>query len=392
MKAIINGKLVFPDEIREGNLLIDGDRIVASGDCDVPADAELIDAKGLYVGPGLFDQHCHGYKQYGEIIDIVNDVRTLAEANLKHGTTSITPSIAYSQPRESFLHSIDLCNAEIARSDSSVVGIHFEGPFTNPLHGANSELAWQYSEEGCTEIFERAGKNVLHVTYAPEMPHAREFEKVMQRYGVKIDIGHTRADPESLYRSVREGASIVTHLFDAMGNYKLNAPEDFNPRGYPQESVAEILLSIPGLYYELICDSRCCHVRPSNIRLTLRAAGEDHVICISDATGRTGQLNPDDYPPEDRRSAKDLNFNQRGQLSGSRLTVSQSVAHFMEVTGCDLRVAFKVGSTNSAKALGLYADYGSIHAGKFANLVFVDEKFTVQNVIFKGNVLPEVRS
>ena len=87
MKAIVNGKLVFPDRIEEGVILMEGDRIVASGDVYVPAGCEVIDAQGLYVGPGLFDQHVHGYKQYGEVIDIKDDTVAAAMAHLKHGTT-----------------------------------------------------------------------------------------------------------------------------------------------------------------------------------------------------------------------------------------------------------------------------------------------------------------
>ena len=67
------------------------------------------------------------------------------------------------------------------------------------------------------------------------------------------------------------------------------------------------------------------------------------------------------------------------------------MAHFVQVTGADVRVGFKVGSTNSAKALNLYDDYGSIDAGKYANIIFVDDAFTVKNVIFKGRELDEVR-
>lgn len=391
MKAIVNGKLVFPDRITEGNILIDGDRIIASGDVAVPAEAETIDAKGLYVGPGLFDEHVHGYKQYGEMIDAKDDAKAVAAAHLKHGTTQITPSAAYSLPKEEFLHLIDDCNDAIAKGGTSIVGIHFEGPFTNPLHGANAQLTWEFSEDVCKEIFDRAGKNVLHCTYAPEMPHGERMEEVLKNYNVIADIGHTRSDPESIYRGVRNGARIVTHLFDAMGNYR-GKEEAFNTTGDPQDCVSDIVLSIPGLYYELICDSRNIHVTANSMRMTYRVAGEDYVICISDTTGRPGQLNPLDYPEEDKRSARDLNFNARGQLSGSRLVTAQSVANFMKATGCDVRVGFKVGSTNSAKALRLDKDYGTIEAGKFANIVFVDEKFTVQNVVFKGNVLPEVRS
>lgn len=391
MKAIVNGKLVFPDEIREGNLLIDGDRIIAAGDCAVPEGAERIDAGGLYVGPGLFDQHVHGYKQHGEVIEIQNDVKGMVKGHLLHGTTSITPSVAYSMSLEDFLKAIRDCNREIEKGDTNIVGIHFEGPYTNPLHGANSELTWQFSEEVCAQIFEAAGKNVLHCTYAPEMPCGERMEEVLKKYGVIPDIGHTRSDPESIYRSVAAGARIVTHLYDAMGNFRGADNTPFSLTGDPQESVSDIVLSIPGLYYELICDSRCAHVSAVSMRQALRCGGEDYVICISDCTGRTGQLDPNDYPPEDVRSAKDLNFNQRGQLSGSRLTTSLSVANFKRVTGADIRVCFKAGSTNSAKALDLFGDYGSIHPGKYANIVFVDEAFTMKNVIFRGNIVPGVR-
>ena len=391
MKAIVNGKLVFPDRITDGVLLIDGERIIASGDCAVPEGAEIIDAKGLYVGPGLFDQHVHGYKQYGFVIDVKNDARAAALNHLKHGTTQITPTAAYSLTTEEFLGVIDQCNDAIAKGDTNIVGIHFEGPFTNPNFGANAQLTWEFSEELCKQIFDRAGKNLLHCTYAPEMPHGERMEDVLNAYGVIPDIGHTAADPKSVERAVSKGLRIVTHLYDAMGNYRGKA-EAFNGTGDPQECVSDIVMSYPDLYYELICDSRFIHVSQVSVRQAYKNAGEDHIICISDTTGRTGQLNPDDYPPEDRRSAKDLNFNQRGQLSGSRLVTAQSVAHFMQATGADVRVGFKVGSTNSARALGLYENYGSIETGKYANIIFVDDAFTVKNVIFKGEMLDEVRA
>ena len=64
MKAIVNGKLVYPDRILEsGVILMEHGKIIASGDVPVPENAEIIDAQGAFVGPGLFDIHCHGYAQ-----------------------------------------------------------------------------------------------------------------------------------------------------------------------------------------------------------------------------------------------------------------------------------------------------------------------------------------
>ena len=393
MKAVINGKLVFPEEIREGNLLMDGGKIIASGDVCVPEGAEIIDAGGLYVGPGLVDEHCHGYRQFGEAVDITEDVRALALAHLKHGTTTITPSAGYSLPKEKFLHILKDADEVITAGDTTVAGLHFEGPFTNPLHGSNSKDTWSFSEDLCKEIFDKAKGHVIHCTYAPEMPHGKRMEQVLKEYGVIADIGHTRSDPENIYRAVENGARIVTHLFDAMGNFRGDDHTPFSLTGDPQECVSDIVLSIPGLYYELICDSRCAHVAPVSIRQTYRIAGEDHVIVISDSTcHKDDSLNEKDYPPEDVRSAPDLNFNLDNELSGSRLTVSVSARNFMKHTGCGIRVAFKVASSNPARALGLYGRVGSIHAGKDANLVFVDESFTVKRIFFRGNEVEEVRN
>lgn len=388
MKAIVNGKLVFPDEICDGVVLMDRGRIIASGNVCVPDDAEIIDAAGLYVGPGLIDQHVHGYSSWGERIDGVQDAVGVADRHLRHGTTTIVPSVAYSNSKEDFYRMIDCCNQAIAAGDTPIMGIHFEGPYTNPARGANASLAWEFSEAECRALFAAATGNVLHCTYAPEMPCAEKVETIMAANGTVPAIGHTNSDPENIYRSVQNGAKIVTHLFDAMGNSRQNPAET---TGDPQDCVSDIVLSIPDLYYELICDSRCIHVTEVSQRQTLKNAGEDHVILISDCTGRAGVLNCEDYPPEDRRSARDLNFNLKGELAGSRLTLAQSAANFKKVTGADIRVIFKCAATNSAKVLGLYDRVGSIDAGKDANLVFVDEDFKVQAVWFRGEAVTDVR-
>ncbi len=55
--AIVNARLADPAaaDVTPGSILIEGDRIVATGQIDIPADAERIDANGLIVAPGLID-------------------------------------------------------------------------------------------------------------------------------------------------------------------------------------------------------------------------------------------------------------------------------------------------------------------------------------------------
>ena len=156
-----------------------------------------------------------------------------------------------------------------------------------------------------------------------------------------------------------------------------------------QEASSLAALSIPGIYYELICDSRGIHVKPHAARLALRCAGEDYIILVSDSTAVATYHDPSKYPPEDWRSAEDLNCNDLGQLSGSRLRLSDSCKNFMKFTDCGVRVAFKCGATNPAKLLKLDHKVGSILPGRDANLVVVDEEFNVLDVYFHGELVQE---
>lgn len=393
MKAVINGKLVFPEEIREGTLLMEGDRItgILPAGSALPEQAETVDAAGLFVGPGLVDEHVHGYSRYGEDFDILRDLEQVALAHLKHGTTTMTPSPSYSLRMDGYLDVIGQAVRLIERGGSTVAGIHLEGPYINPHMGAGRKYAWKYDDERFERLFTEAKGHVLHCTYAPEMPWAEQVERMIRRYGAVMDIGHTEAGPEDIARSASAGLSIITHLFDGMGNYRGMHAFDFT--GDPQDCVSDIVLGIPGLYYELICDSRYAHTTASSQKLAYRVAGEDHIILVSDCTCYNRRdFDPAEFPEEDLRSAPDLNINHNGDLFGSRLTVRECAANFKKTLGIGIRETFLCASTNAARALGLYDRIGSIHPGKRADLVFTDEAFTLKQVIFGGSVLPEIRN
>ena len=382
MKAIVNGKLVFPDAIREGVILIADGKIVASGDVSIPEEAQIIDAKGAYVGPGLFDIHCHGYAQAGEnpvFFSTMENPREVAMHHLTFGTTSLTPTMGYSSTREAFLEGIRLCREAKAAGDTTIEGIHFEGPYINPKYGSHSDKAWRYSREAAQEIIDAAGSDLKHCTYAPEMPGAEELEDLILAAGAVPSLGHTEMGPESAERAAGKGARIVTHLFDAMGCCR----GEYWQYGVTQDSAPIVALAIPGLYYELICDSRGIHVPAYCAKMALRTAGEDHIILITDCVSRVSH-NPSDYPEDSPMSAPDLNFNEVGGLSGSRLVLSGACRNFIRYGGGDIRTAFKCASYNPAKALGLDQKVGSILPGRDANIIFVDKDFQVQKVLFRG--------
>lgn len=387
MRAIINGKLVFPERIIEGNILIEGDKIVASGQINVPNDIEVIDAEGLYVGPGLIDQHTHGYQQHNKGISVNTDPNAAAKNHLMHGTTSYVPSSDYGDSEEVQIHMIKRC-IDIIKNDpnTSIIGIHLEGPFINKKYGSCSNNAIDYSDELCERLFSLAAPYVLQCTYAPELKSAPLLEEKMRKYGIHPAVGHTEASPEDVERAIANGANIFTHLYDANGNYR-GVQESAKRTQHPQECTADIALSIPGMYYELICDTCGYHVTKTNVNAAYRAAGEDHIVLITDAyvelsDGLGKNLDPD----------SDVNYDFRGVLSGSRLTLAKATRNFIRFTGVDVRVAFKCASTNSAKVLGIYDKVGSIEVGRFANIIFVNKDFYIKKIIFKGNEINDVRN
>jgi len=373
MLAITNGKLVFPEGIFRSNLIINGDRIAGVKD-EVPEGAEIIDAGGLYVGPGLIDEHLHGFHKDGKGYDIIDDCEAVAGAHLEYGTTSCLPSPSYSLRMERYLDIIGQCNAAIEKGNTSIVGIHLEGPYINYRQGAGRKYAWKYSDEYFERLFLEAKGNVIMCTYAPEMDYASQVESMIARYHAVPAIGHTQADPASIYRAADSGMKIVTHLFDATGNYQ--GIKAFDMTGDPQDGVSYVALGIPGLYYELICDRNCVHVTAPSQRLAYRCAGEDHIILVSDCT----------YHKRAEDNGLDININDSGKLFGSKLTVADCAANFKRTVGTDMRVTFKCASTNAAKALGIYDRYGSIEKGRTANIVFADEDFNIRRVIFRGRI------
>ena len=89
MIIIQQGDLVLNDRILTGDLLIDGDKIVAIDEhVPVPEGAKVIDAKGCYVFPGFIDPHTH-FQMTNALASTADDFDSGTKAAILGGTTSI---------------------------------------------------------------------------------------------------------------------------------------------------------------------------------------------------------------------------------------------------------------------------------------------------------------
>lgn len=385
MKAIVHAKAVTPGGILDNaTLLLEDGYIQAVGtDLEIPKEAEVIDAAGMWVGPGFVDMHLHGD---GFDARWEDDPAKVAAHHLHHGSTTMVAYLPYTLPKDQLLEATKNVQDMLEAGElPNVWAVGYEGPFINPGRGANSAACGRTGTdpEEYVPLYEACHGRVAQWMYAPEMDRNGQFGDFLREKGVTAAIGHTNASPAQIRDAVDRGAKVVTHLYDAMGCHLGN--ESVATTGTIQDSVAVGCLICPELTYEIIPDSLGIHVKPSNMKLTYQFAGPRRICIITDCT--ECNYDPEDYPKDHFRSTPDLNFNEAHELSGSRLTMDQAIRNFHKHTGAPVADLFQMAAANPAKMIGADAYVGSIVAGKWANLVILDEKLQLQKVILRGEVV-----
>ena len=379
MIAIKNATLVMRDHFIEDAVLFIEDGIISGfgemRNTPIPKDAEIIDAEGLYVGPGLVDIHNHaggGHWFYNEPIEA-------AQFNLKHGTTTILPTLYFNMNKEQLLEQLDLVKDAMKQPDgANMAGFYMEAPYMNPKFGADRENnPWKgpINPDEYMPIIEKAGLDAKVWVLAPERENIEQFCRDAKKVNptVRFSVGHSEASPQQIEKLVPLGLCIGTHHTNATGDL----PKYPECRGV---CVDETVNYNRDIYAEMICDSRGIHVDPYMQRLIRRIKGEDRLILISDACVFEGPI------PEGYDGVTDLCFDFEGEIAGSKLTLEVACRNMMKHTGASIVDVFRYASYNPSRAVG-FDDRGEIAIGKRADLIFVDYKMNVEKVILNGKTI-----
>lgn len=382
MYAIINTKLILEDGIIfDGALLFENGRIVDLGPGSqvvIPADAEVIDAKGLYTAPGFVDIHNHGPVEYHYVEDPVEASRHF----LRHGQTTVLPTVYCDLTVEQYLKAKEDCEAASKVGAGRIIaGMYMEGPYMSGFGGNQKSIRWT--------------GEIKKEEYAPLIQGMKGFAKIWAidpaRPGIAQFMQDVKAvDPDAIFalghstatfaqcRAVRKyGVKVQTHHNDSG-----KAP------GFAQGTMGsgcdEYALHQQEMYAELICDQLGVHVDPDLIKMVIRVKGEERVILITDASQQRGDFKNNEE--EGIAFGPDLNYDYEGHLAGSRLTLDNAIRNVMRHTGYGLCHAVRMASLNPAKLLGLDDELGSLEAGKKANLVLMDDAVNVKTVILEGQI------
>ena len=385
MKAIVNTKLIMEDGIIfDGVLLYEGDKIVKVGPASqiaVPADAEVIDAKGKYTAPGLIDIHNHG----GGDWLFAENPEYCSEYFIKHGVTTVLPTFYHNLDKETMLASAEKIREASRHGVGKIMdGLYMEGPFMNLSGSYRNEIKWSGDvvPEDYVPLVEGLGDMVRIWAIDPNRNGIEEFMQyvVEKTPGVVFAHGHSSATSEQIRNLAHYGVKVRTHITDS-GQPKGRA------QGTPGSGGDQYCLYEPDMYAELICDETGIHVVPDLIKLIVRTKGVEKVCLISDSMlARTNYKN-------DEASGiwygSDLNYDSTGWLAGSRMTLENGVRNMMVHTGYGLCHAIRMATLYPAKLLGIDRRVGSLAAGKTANLIIIDDMVRVEKVILQGELAVE---
>ena len=379
MTAIINATLVMKDHlIVDGALLYEDGKIVDFGEMRnmvLPEGCEIIDAEGLFVGPGLVDMHNHsggGHWFYDE-------PEKAAQFNLEHGTTSVLATLYFNMNGEQLVEQAKCVQAAMKKPEgANIAGFYMECPYMNPKFGADRENnPWKgpIKKEEYQPIIDQVGTDAKVWVLAPERENILQFVMDARENNptVKFAVGHSEASPQQIEALIPYGLCVGTHHTNATGDL----PKYPECRGV---CVDETVNYNRDIYAELICDSRGIHVDPYMLRLVRRIKGDDRILLISDACVFDGP------GPEGYDGVTDINFDYEGEIAGPKLSLEVACRNMMKHTGASLVDVFNYASYNPAKLLGM-TDRGEIAVGKRADLIFTDHKMNVKKVLFAGEIV-----
>lgn len=345
---------------------------------------EIVDGGGCFMIPGLVDIHFHGCVGDDFCDASLQAVENMAKYEASVGVTSICP--ATMTLAEEDLHKIMKNAAEYRRSTdekkaagqwdgkgAKLVGINMEGPFiSEKKKGAQ---AADHIRKCDTALFrklqEESGGLIKLVDIAPENDGAMEFIRDVKDE-VVISIAHTVADYDTAAKALEEGASHVTHLYNAMPPFSHRAPGVIGAARDDEKCHAE-----------LICDG--IHIHPSVVRATFAMFGADRIILISDSMRAAG-LTDGQYTlgGQDVFVKGSLATLADGTIAGSVTDLMGCMKTAVLKMGIPLEDAVACVTMNPAKEIGVYDRCGSISVGKDADFVLLDENLNVKAVYVNG--------
>ncbi|MFC5722548.1 N-acetylglucosamine-6-phosphate deacetylase [Streptomyces gamaensis] len=378
--VLAGARVALPSGVVDsGRLTVEDGRIVA----DRPQAAPALDLTGHLIVPGFVDIHVHGGGGASFSAGSAEEAMTAIRTHRAHGTTTMVASTVTGDLDDLARQAHVLAGLT---EQGELAGIHFEGPFISPHRcGAHQpELLRDPDPADVRKLVDAARGTARMMTLAPELPGGLESVRLLVDAGVIAAVGHTDSTYEAALEAIDAGATVATHLYNAMPALLHRAPGPI-----------AALLEDERVTVELINDGT--HLHPAVLELAFGSAGADRVAFITDAMGAAG-MNDGMYPLGPMRVevkdgvARIADGPTAGSIAGSTLTLDTAFKRAVTIDKLPVEDVVKAISTNPARLLGVADRVGSLEPGKDADLVVLNDAYDVVGVMRRGEwvLRPEV--
>ncbi|MFI7629604.1 N-acetylglucosamine-6-phosphate deacetylase [Microbispora rosea] len=372
--TLSDARIVTPDGVHDGWLTIEDGRITHIGRGQAPRDGLGLGRRAVV--PGFVDIHSHGGAGGSFPDGDPESAAAVAAFHRGRGSTTLVASLVTAAPdtlARAAATLADLCE------EGLLAGIHFEGPYiARSRCGAHEPTLLRDPDVAEFRALVKAGRgHVRMLTIAPELPNALDVIREAAAEGVVAALGHSDATYEQTIEGIDAGASVATHLYNALP-----------PLGHRVPGPIAALLQDERVTVELINDG--VHVHPAMLRLAMHAAGAGRTALITDAMAAAGMgdgrypLGPMTVDVVDGVARLASDTPGGGSIAGSTLTMDVAFRRTVREVGRSLVDAALMASLTPARVLGLDGEIGSITVGKYADLVVLDDDLSVGGVMKRG--------
>jgi N-acetylglucosamine-6-phosphate deacetylase len=354
-------------------VLVDGNLIASlAPHSSLPHAMKRVDLDGGVLAPGFVDVQVNGGG--GALLNdgpSPDTVHRIADAHRRHGTVALLPTVITDAP-DIIAAAIAAVRDARASGMASVLGIHVEGPFLDPVRkGAHDATFIRRMTPEDIQRFAQARCGKLMLTVAPNCVAPKQIKDLAEA-GILVSLGHSNATCAEVRAALDAGARSFTHLFNAMSQLEGREP-----------GMVGAALADTDSYLGVIADG--FHVHDTSLKLALAATSGDRFMLVSDAMSSAAG-GPDHFELQGRLVTRrgDRLTLAEGTLAGSNLTMDAAVRYCVNTLKIELATALRMASANPARFLGLEDQLGLIAPGARASLVHLDEALNVKQTWVEG--------
>jgi N-acetylglucosamine-6-phosphate deacetylase len=323
------------------------------------SDVVVNDLGDVILSPGFVDVQVNGG---GGVL--LNDdpslqaIETIITAHRTFGTTSLLPTLITDTP-DVTRRAVEAAISAERAATPGFAGLHLEGPHLSvKRHGAHDTALIRPMEADDLKILleAKSALRTLVVTVAPESVSPGQIAE-LAKAGVIVSLGHSDCNYETAMRCFEAGATMVTHLFNAMSQL-----------GNREPGLVGAALASGAASAGLIVDGY--HVHPAAMQAALKAkAGPGSIFLVTDSMSTVGSdiqsftLNGREIIRSDGRLTL-----ADGTLAGADIDMLACARNAREMLGLPLETALAMATSAPANALRR-SDLGRLLPGSRASLI-----------------------